>query len=340
MVPASEGRGPRLKEELECFGGRKVLVTGGAGLIGSAFVELLREAGARVSTVRHRRPLPDATGVRIIDGDLREARSCREAVAGAEYVVHAAGISGGSKRVTVDAIEMFTDSLLMNTQMLEAARRAAVRGYLFVSNSSVYPASGEPLREELAWGESSAGTPENETGTVKRAGETQCALYAKFTDLRLAIMRAGNAYGPRDNFDLEASHVVPALIRKAVEGQQPFRVWGSGQTVRDFIHTRDLARGGLFLLQRARAGHCFPVNIATGRTVTIEQLARIILRLAGRPEARIELDPAAPPASPAKLIDVGRMRRLGFSAELSLEEGLRQTIGWYRAQAAGAAGRR
>jgi GDP-L-fucose synthase len=310
---------------------RRVLVTGGAGLVGSAFVERLLLAGARVRTVQHRRSIPFGGNVEVLKGDLLDHDFCRQAVSGMDCVVHAAGVSGGSKQVTVAPIPMFTDNLLMNTQIIEAARQAGVEYYLFVSNSSVYAKSEAPLSEPRAWGDTSIGIPENETGTVKRAGETQCALYAKCTEMKIAIIRAGNAYGPHDNFDLQSSHVLPALIRKAVERQQPFTLWGSGRTVRDFIHSSDIARGGLFLLQRARTGDCAPVNVATGHPVTIDEAVRLILRLTGCGCPVVQYDTAAPPASPAKRIDVSKMKALGFEPLLTLEAGLRQAIDWYLA---------
>jgi GDP-L-fucose synthase len=266
----------------------------------------------------------------VVDGDLREEQACLAAVAGMDAVVHAAGVTGGSKHVTVQAIPMFTDSLLMNTQLQEAARRAGVGHYLFLSNSSVYAKSEDWLREEDAWGETSRGIPENETGMVKRAGETQCGLYAKFTDMRIAIIRAGNAYGPRDNFDLESSHVMPALIRKAVERQAPYMVWGTGKMVRDFIHTRDIARGGLFLLERAAPRHCEPINIATGTTISIAELVPLILKHAEYADAVVQFDPTAPPTSPAKRIDLTKMREMGFQPETTVDDGVRNVIRWYR----------
>jgi len=319
----------------EFFCNRRVLVTGGGGLIGSAFVEQLLRVGARVRTVRHQRPTALGGSVEVIEGDLRDREACLAAMEGMECVVHAAGIGGGSKQVTLDAISMYTDSLLMNTQVLEAARLAGVQRYLFVSNSSVHAKSETPLREEDAWGETSRGEPENETGMVKRAGETQCRVYARFTDMRIAIMRAGNAYGPHDNFDLEASHVVPALIRKAVERQNPYMVWGSPAVVRDFIHTHDIARAGLLLLAGALPHVCYPINVATGLSVTVEELVGLVLRLAGHTNAVVQYDPSAPPASPAKRIDVSRMRAMGFQPQFTLEEGLRQTIEWFRKERCG-----
>ena len=303
--------------------GKKVLLTGGAGLVGSAFMKKLQDAGADILAFQHVRTIPHSGTYEIIGGDLKDAESCKRACDGIHTVIHAAGVSGGSKKVTVQAIPMYTDNLLMNTQLLEAARISGVKQYLFISNSSVYAKSDLPLKEEDAY----AGFPENETGMVKRAGETQCSLYAKFTDMKIAVMRAGNAFGPYDNFDLEASHVIPALIRKAVEKQNPYRVWGDGSVVRDFIFADDIAEGGLFLLENSASAE--PVNIASGRCVTIRKVTDIILKIAKYKDAKIEFDASAPPASNAKRIDVGKMRELGFRPRTSLEDGLAKTIDWY-----------
>lgn len=322
-----------MANDSDFFHHRKVLVTGGSGLIGSAFVGELLDRGALVHAVVHRRPIPFGADVRVRVGDLRSWAICRAAARGMDCVIQAAGVSGGSKKVTSDALSMFTDSLVMNTQMLEAARIEGVGYYLLVSNSSVYSRSDQALREEEAWGRTSVGIPENETGMVKRAGETQCGLYAKMSDMHIAIIRAGNAYGPHDNFDLQSSHVAPALIRRAVERQNPLRLWGDGTPKRDFIHSADIARGGLFVLGRVKPHQCEPVNIATGRTVTIRELADLTLRLAGHSEAEIRFEHTAPLASASKRLDVSRMRSLGFEPGLRLEEGLRQTIEWYRGHA-------
>ncbi len=315
------------------FRNRKVLVPGGSGLIGSAFIAELLPQGAEVRTVAHRRPVPFGTEVERVAGDLRSWDVCRRAVRGMDCVIHAAGVSGGSKKVTTDPFSMFADNLLMNTQILEAARLEGVQHYLFVSNTSVYSRSEQPLREEDAWGESLVGVPENETGTVKRAGEAQCALYARLSEMRIAIIRAANAYGPYDNFDLEVSHVIPALIRKAIERQNPLVLWGDGSAVRDFIHSTDVARSGLFVMELAKPHECNPVNIGTGRSVTVEEAARLILKIAEHPTSATRFEHLAPPASRSKRLDVGRMRRLGFEPRVSLEEGIQRTIEWYRSHA-------
>lgn len=305
------------------FDGTRVLVTGGAGLIGSAFLEQLLLRGARVRTSRRRRQVPRAD-IEVLEGDLQDMDFCRRACRGMDMVVHAAGVSGGSGQVAVQPIPMFTDSLMLNTLAMEAARLEGVQRFLFVSNSSVYPQTDSLLREE----DGSVGVPENETGMVKRVGETQAGLYARSTTMKFAIIRSGNAYGPWDNFDLGSSHVVPALIHKAVRGRGPMELWGDGSALRDFIHTSDIARGGLFLLEHKADGE--PVNIASGQVVSIRQLAETILACAGRAGDGLRCLGEAPPAPKAKLLDLTRMRHLGFKPALNLEAGLEATVEWFR----------
>ncbi|MEJ2038016.1 MAG: NAD-dependent epimerase/dehydratase family protein [Desulfosarcinaceae bacterium] len=321
-------------EKLKMFyRGKRVLVTGGSGLIGSAFLSLLVGLDTSVRTVMHKRDVPNSDGVDILPGSLLDRNTALNACRGMDMVIHAAGVSGGSKQVTVDPIPMFSDSLLMNTMVLESARIQDVDRYLFISNSSVYAKSDSLLNESDAWGETSRGIPENETGSVKRIGETQCALYARHTNMKIGIMRTGNAYGPNDNFDLESSHVLPALMRKAVEKQDPFCVWGDGSTLRDFIHTEDIARAGLFLLANYAVAQ--PVNVATGKTYRIQEVVEMICDIAGLHRNSIKYQNNAPPASPAKRLDISRMIDLGLKPQISLRDGLSQTISWYRKQRGG-----
>lgn len=318
------------KKLKDFYRGKRVLVTGGGGLIGSAFVSLLLDLEAEVRTVQHRRPVARASQIEILNGSLLDRLTALSACQEMDFVIHAAGVSGGSKQVTVDPIPMFTESLLMNTQMMEAARLAGVKRFLFISNSSVYARSEELLKESDAWGDTCRGIPENETGEVKRIGETQCALYARYSEMQIAIMRAANAYGPHDNFDLESSHVLPALMRKAVEKHDPYEVWGDGAAVRDFIHTADIARAGLLLLSDYAFAQ--PVNIATGETFTIRQVVDMICEIAGLSADTVVFKKNAPPASPAKRLDISRMTSLGFKPQIHLREGLAQTISWYHMQ--------
>jgi GDP-L-fucose synthase len=313
---------------MSLYADKNVLVTGGAGMIGSHIVEELLKCGAHVRITVHKRPQPFGAKVSAVQCDLRSMQSCHRAVAGMDFVFHAAAFTGGVQQVTLEPIATFTENLLMNTQMLEAARLAGVKRYCLLSNSSVYAASEQPLPEEDAWGDAIRGVAENPSGTVKRMAELQCRIYAGNGAMKIGIVRGGNAYGPRDYFDLERSHVLPALIRRAVAKQNPFVLWGSGETVRDFTHARDIARGALFLLEHYAV--CDPVNVATGRTSSIREVLSIILREAGHSGAEVILDSTKPAGPKAKRLDLTKMKKLGFEPRISLEEGIRETVRWFK----------
>jgi GDP-L-fucose synthase len=311
--------------------GSRVLITGASGMLGSAFLRAVVGRAQYVRAVRHRRPI-EINGVEVVEADLLTREGCARVCHGMDVVIHAAAETGGSRQVTVAGREMFTRSLLMNTLVLDEAHAAGAGHLLFLSNTSVYAPSSDPLDEDDAWGETCRGIPENETGMVKRVGETQCQLYARTSSMRIAIIRAANAYGPGDNFDLTSSHVVPALVRRAVEGQDPLPAWGDGSTVRDFIHVDDIATAGLQLLASAGARGCQPVNVGTGITVTVRELLQMILEESGTSGARVVWSGESPPASAVKRLDLTRMRALGIAPAIPLRQGLASTIEWYRAQ--------
>jgi GDP-L-fucose synthase len=313
---------------MSLYADKNVLVTGGAGMIGSHIVEELLKRGARVRITVHQRAHSFGSRVSVVHGDLRSRESCDRAVTGMDFVFHAAALTGGLQQVALEPFATFTDNLLMNTQVLESARLAGVRRYCLLSNSSVYAASEEPLAEDDAWGDTTRGVAENQAGTVKRMAELQCKIYAETTGMKIGIVRGGNAYGPRDCFDLDRSHVLPALIRKAVRKQNPLMLWGSGDTVRDFTHARDIARGSLFILDTYAV--CDPVNVATGRTSTIREVLSIILREAGNASAQVLLDSSKPSGPKAKRLDITKMTKLGFKPSIPLEEGIRETIQWFK----------
>jgi len=310
--------------------GKRILVTGATGLIGSHVLEELTEAGADIRAMIHERPLEIHGRMETVKGNLMHWDDCLKVTDGVDYVIHAAGISGGLGKVQTDAISLFTDNLHINTQIIEASRQQGVERFIFVSNSSVYPDSPDPMVEEIAWGDGIKGPPENYPGAVKRMGELQCKLYAEASDMRIGIVRGGNAYGPRDNFDLENSHVIPALVRKAVERQTPFQLWGAGDTLRDFTHARDIARGILFILEHYPV--CDPINIATGRGITIRDALALILKAAAYDDAEIIHQNARPTGQSSKLLNISKMERLGFKPKTILEDGLMDTVNWYRSR--------
>lgn len=311
--------------------GKKVLVTGGTGLIGSHLVELLLERGANVRTVVHSRSLPiKLENVEIVRGDLTKWNACVKAVKDVEYVFHLAAFVGGVGRNVAHPAGMFTPNMLMNTQMLEAARLENVERYLYTSSACIYPGDLEYFVEDKGW-EGPPAQSNASYGWVKRMGEFQAQAYSEEFDMKIAIVRPTNAYGPRDNFDLETSHVIPALIRKAVERQDPFVIWGTGESTRDLIHAKEISRGMLLALEKYAVAD--PVNLATGRSIKIKDLARWILKLSGYENARIIFDKTSPTGQLVRRVSTAKAKeKIGFVAQISLEEGLKETISWYKTQ--------
>jgi len=311
------------------YNGRNVLVTGGTGLIGSHLVELLLEQGANVRTVAHsRRPPNEFKDLEVVYGDLTKWDSCVKTVEDMDYVFHLAAFVGGVGRNVAHPAGMFTPNALMNTQMLEAARLEGVERYLYTSSGCIYPADLDFFVEERGWG----GPPAQSNasyGWVKRMGELQAQAYYEEYGMKIAVVRPTNAYGPRDSFDLETSHVIPALIRKAVERHDPFIVWGTGEATRDFIHARDVGRGMLLAVEKYPVPD--PINLATGRSIKIKDLAYLILKLAGYENARVILDQSKPIGQLERRVSVVKAKeKVGFVAQISLEKGLEETINWYK----------
>lgn len=310
------------------YNGRPALVTGGSGLIGSHLVEELMAKGAQVRAVIHNRPLQKFPGcVEVLRGDLTKLDDCVRAVRGMECVLHLAAFVGGVGRNKAHPAGMYTSNMLMQTNMLEAARLADAEYYLYTSSVCLYPGHISLMSEDKAW----EGPPEATNasyGWVKRMGELQCQAYAEEYGMKIAIVRPTNAYGPYDNFDLESSHVIPALIRKAVERQDPYVIWGTGEVSRDFIHARDISRGMMLALEKYHVAD--PLNLGTGCEIKVKDLAHLILKLSGYENARIVFDRERPLGQLGRRADAWKAKeKIGFEAQISLEEGLKETIDWY-----------
>ncbi len=315
------------------YGGKRVLVTGGGGLIGPHLIEELLAQEAEVCTVVHNRDPPKfSSQVTIVKGDLTRLEDCLNAIADAEYVFNLAAFVGGVGRNKAHPAGMYTPNMLIQTNMLEAARLRSVERYLYTSSVCLYPGHISLMREDTAW----EGPPEATNapyGWVKRMGELQCQTYTEEYGMKVAIVRPTNSYGPRDNFDPEASHVIPGLVRKAVEKQDPFVIWGNGEVSRDFIHARDVARGMMLALERYPAAD--PLNLGTGQEIKIKDLAYLILKIAGLENVKAVFDKTRPLGQMGRRADTRKAKeKIGFEAKIPLEEGLKETIEWYRANPA------
>jgi GDP-L-fucose synthase len=319
------------------YRGKKVLVTGGTGFVGSHIVDELLRLGAHVRIPIHERP-PIVRDERIetVRADLTRVEDCRTATRGVQYVFHAAGTVSGAGVPSDTIMSGITLNLVLTAQMLQGAWQEGVERTLIFSSSAGYPAADHAVTEEEMW---SAPPYANYFGYawMRRYFERLSEFVASKSPMKIALLRPTAVYGRRDNFNPATAHVIPALIRRAVEKQDPFVVRGTGKEVRDFLHITDLARGCRLLLEKHAV--CDPVNIGYGRAITIEQTVRAILRAAGHDAAKLVFDSTDLGAIPVRMVDITKARTLlGFEPQVSLEDGLADTVKWFQASRRGAAG--
>ncbi|QDY85902.1 GDP-L-fucose synthase [Paenibacillus polymyxa] len=292
-----------------------IYVAGHNGLVGSAIVRALQKAGYRHIITRTSREL-----------DLRDKESVDHffETEPVDYVFLAAAKVGGILANNEYPADFIRDNLLIQTNVIDAAYRANVSKLLFLGSTCIYPKfAPQPLREEyLLTGELE---PTNEAYAIaKIAGIKMCQSYNRQYGTRYISVMPTNLYGPGDNFDLQTSHVLPALIRKFHEAKlnhsPTVEVWGSGTPRREFLHSDDLADACLFLMNSYEGNEI--VNIGVGEDISIRELAERVKNVVGY-EGEITFNTSVPDGTPRKLVDVSRLSGLGWSARISLEEGLR-----------------
>jgi len=302
--------------------GKRILVTGGAGFLGSHVVEELARVGCeRIAVPRSR------------DYDLRKAAVIRRLLAEVrpQIVIHAAAVVGGILANRKDPGRFFYENLVMGVELMEHARRAGVEKFVAIGTACSYPKhTGVPFREEDLWN----GYPEETNapyGLAKKMLLVQAQSYRAQYGFNAICLLPVNLYGPRDSFDPIRSHVIPALIRKCVEavesGANRIEVWGTGEASREFLYVGDCARA--IALATACYDQGDPMNLGSGREIRIRALAEQIAELTGF-RGELTWDHSKPDGQPRRCLDVSRAEReLGFRAETELTQGLRHTIDWY-----------
>ncbi|MEI6213386.1 MAG: NAD-dependent epimerase/dehydratase family protein [Desulfuromonadales bacterium] len=304
---------------------KKVLVTGGSGFVGRNFVEVLVNAGINVRITLHNQPNPFQHGmVETVKADLTVAEDCTTACEGIDCIIHAAGSVGNAGSIRSNLITPIVDNLVITARLLEAASLHCEKILVFSSSTAGYPPFTHPVREEEMWTAAPAPVYFG-YGWMRRYFELLGEYVTGVSPLTVLVCRPTAVYGRHDN----SGHVIPALIRRALSGENPYVVWGSGEEQRDFLHISDLVRGCLLLLQKGSSLE--PVNIGYGKTATIAEVAKIVMRLAGRPETDIVFDDSKPTTIPVRAVDCSKAgNTLGFSPEISLEAGLADVVDWFR----------
>jgi GDP-L-fucose synthase len=306
---------------------RRVVVTGGAGFLGSFVVERLRELGAAEIVVP-----------RTATYDLRERDAIRQLLADArpDLVLHLAARVGGIGANREHPADFFYDNLMMGVQLLHESWQAGVEKFVALGTVCAYPKhTPVPFREEDLW----IGYPEETNapyGMAKKMMLVQSQGYREQYGYNSIFLLPVNLYGPRDNFDLHSSHVIPALVRKCVEardsGASEIVAWGDGSPTREFLYVEDAADGILLAAERYNSSD--PVNIGSAFEISIRELTETIARLTGF-GGRIVWDTSKPNGQPRRKLDTSRAReRFGFVSQTPFEEGLRRTIAWYEQQRA------
>ncbi len=307
---------------------RRVTVTGGAGFLGSRVVESLTARGCRHVDVP-----------RSKDYDLRRREDVERLVRDArpEVVIHLAARVGGIGANRRHAAEFFYDNLMMGTQLLHECWRAGVPKFVAVSTICAYPKhTPVPFREDDLWN----GYPEETNapyGLAKKMLLVQGQAYRQQYGYDAIHLMPVNLYGPGDHFDLESSHVIPALIRKcleAVERDEPEIVcWGDGTPTREFLYVEDAAEAIVLAAERYDGDE--PVNVGSGMEISIKDLVQLVAQLTGF-RGSITWDTSKPNGQPRRCVDTTRAERLfGFRARTPFQDGLRRAIDWYRAVACG-----
>lgn len=310
------------------WAGKRVVLTGGAGFLGSYAAELLKARGCRDLVI----PRSHEYDLRREDAIVRLLDRVRP-----DVVIHLAAVVGGIGANRANPGRFFYENLIMGVQLIEQSRVFGVKKFVTVGTVCSYPKfTPVPFHEDEIWN----GYPEETNapyGLAKKMLLVQGQAYRQQYGFPSIYLLPVNLYGPRDNFDPEVSHVIPALIKKCQEavdrGAPSITVWGTGKATREFLYARDAAEGIVLAAERYEGDE--PVNLGSGTEIAIRDLVELIARLTGF-KGEIRWDASKPDGQPRRMLDTSRAERwFGFKAQTSFEEGLRRTIDWYRTSSSG-----
>ena len=306
----------------------RIYVAGHRGLVGSAVVRALHQQGHTNLVLRTHREL-----------DLTDQRAVREFFESErpEAVIMAAARVGGIHANNSQPALFIRDNLLIQDNVIDAAHRSGVAKFVFLGSSCIYPKlAPQPIKEDYLL--TGPLEPTNEWYAIaKIAGVKMCQAYRREFGFNAISLMPTNLYGPGDNFDLQNSHVLPALIRRfheaKVRGDESVTIWGTGTPRREFLHVDDLADAVLYLLRSYEAEAI--VNIGWGEDVTIRELAELVMSAIGY-SGRLVFDANKPDGTPRKLLDVSRLTSLGWQARIPLKSGIERTYAWFKEHSADA----
>lgn len=301
---------------------KNILVTGGTGFIGTAVVDnLIEQRGV---------PKEQITVPNSKQDDLRDKENCLRLIKenNIDIIIHLAAIMGGVGFTSKFPATQYYNNILMDLQIVEAAKECGVGKTVMTGSSCAYPRDADyPLREESLW----MGLPQETNrayGVSKRIQTIQAESYTKEFGMNIVVVIPNNAYGPHDNFHPEYSHIIPSTIRKCIAEEDPLVVWGDGTPTRDFLYVKDFAEGVILAAEKLMGFE--PVNLGSGTEISINDTVKLIQKLTGS-NAPIVYDKTKPNGQPIRSVDISQAHELlGFEPQYTLEEGLEETIAWYK----------
>ena len=304
---------------------KKVLVTGGTGMIGIPLVKNLIQLEAEVTIVSLDDKKLSPNKVKFIRADLREFSNCMKVCKGQDMVFHLAGVKGSPLMTKKKPASFLVPTLTFSLNMMEAARRSNVKRYLLTSSVGVYGPS-KIFYEDSVW---NTFPSENDkfAGWAKRICELQAEAYKIENNWnKISIVRPANVFGPYDNFDTNNAMVIPSLINKACKAKKKLEVWGDGTTIRDFVFSEDVAKAMLMVMKK---GYNKPVNIGSGKGYSIKKIANIIAQNVKNGPLKIKFDASKPSGDKKRIMSTNRLQNLGYKSSTNINKAIIKTIRWY-----------
>ena len=305
---------------------KNVLVTGGTGLIGTQLVNKLVKLKSRVIVTSLDRNIELPKEVEFIRSDLRFFENCLKLTKKIDYVFHLAGIKGSPEMAKKKPYQFMTPMLMFNANMLEASRINKVKRFLYTSSIGVYNPK-KIMKEDDMW-KTFPSRNDWYAGWTKRIGELNVQACQLFTKKMITIIvRPANVFGPYDNFDTKSAMVIPSLINKFINSKTgAVEVWGDGSNIRDFIFSSEVARAMLLIMFKKPK---LPINIGSGKGVSIKKIVEIINEYFGN-NHKLSWNKKYSGGDKKRVLDITRLKKLGFKHEINLEKAIYQTINWFK----------
>ncbi len=310
---------------------KRILVTGGSGFIGTNLLkELSKKKNIKlISTYFRTNNFYKIKKVNYKKINLENSNHCIKLCKNIDTIIMCAANSSGAAVMAKTPLVHLTPNIRMNLNMLEAAYKSGVKKFIFISSNTVYPNVNYAVKEKDA--NFKFFHKYYVVGWMKRFSEVVCDIYSNriHNPMKTIIVRPGNLYGPHDKFDKKKSKVIPSIIRKVVEKQNPLEVWGDGKDLKDFLYIEDFCKTLLKIILKKNIYETY--NLASGKGIRINNIIKLILKIEKTKNIKIKYDKTKPTMIPKRLINIDKIKKeFNFKVNTSLDEGLKKTISWFR----------